>query len=174
MCMSVSPAADVHEHVRADHQAETDDAGPDRHLAAQDLPQHQERDDRDQLAPEQEPAHAADHPDGGEHRRVDRQDGGDDAVPRDEARLVEGRTPTRTLAQNPDGRDVVGPVCVVVMPLSSAGRPHLLNAKATEPTPVRAVTPYYRRTTVSGSSRNAPGACAGTIGRRGGTGATDR
>jgi hypothetical protein len=33
------------------------------------------------------------------------------------------RAPRGTLAQNPDGRDVVGPVCVVVILLYSAGRP---------------------------------------------------
>ena len=31
------------------------------------------------------------------------------------------RAPRGTFAQNPDGRDVVGPACMVVMPLSSAG-----------------------------------------------------
>ena len=46
------PAADVHEHVGADHQAEADGAGP-RDLAAQHLPEHQQDDDRRQLAPQQ-------------------------------------------------------------------------------------------------------------------------
>jgi hypothetical protein len=82
------PATDVHEHVRADHQPEAHRAGA-RHLAAEHLPEDDQHDDGRQLPPQQQAAHTTDHAHGGQDRQVQGEDGGDDPVPREEARLVE-------------------------------------------------------------------------------------
>ena len=84
-------AGHMHQHVGADHQPQADQAGAG-HLAVQHLPYHQQRDDRGQLTPQQPPADTARQADRRQRRRVHGEDGGDDAVPGDEAALVEPDT----------------------------------------------------------------------------------
>jgi hypothetical protein len=73
-------AADVHEHVRTDHQAEADRRRPGD-LRAQRRAQDEQHDDGGQLTPQQQPpADPAREPDGRQRRRVDREDRGDDPV----------------------------------------------------------------------------------------------